>query len=145
MLACGEREAMVMAPTLTHDSAVSPYIHGSPAFLHWHFPSQSSPSHPLNPSLCSQQQPSPWDHSTLPKLQLPAAAHLSLSGVCMAAARTVSFPFHLGCHRSAISLSALNISPLTQTIAPCGDRTSASVPLPAKGRSSPTNTSVFSP
>ena len=26
--------------------------------------------------------------------------------------------FHLGCHRSAISLSALNVSPLTQTIAP---------------------------
>ena len=28
------------------------------------------------------------------------------------------FSFHLGCHRSAVSLSALNISPLTQTIAP---------------------------
>ena len=27
------------------------------------------------------------------------------------------FSFHLGCHRSAISLSALNISPLTHTIA----------------------------
>ena len=26
--------------------------------------------------------------------------------------------FHLGCHRSAVSLSALNVSPLTQTIAP---------------------------
>ena len=27
------------------------------------------------------------------------------------------FSFHLGCHRSAVSLSALNVSPLTQTIA----------------------------
>ena len=40
-----------------------------------------------------------------------------LSGVCMAAARTGWFSFHLGCHRSAVSLSALNVSPLTQTIA----------------------------
>ena len=31
----------------------------------------------------------------------------SLSGVCMAVARTVWFSFHLGCHRSAVSLSAL--------------------------------------
>ena len=36
----------------------------------------------------------------------------------MAAARTVWFLFLLGCHRSAVSLSALNVSPLTQTIAP---------------------------
>ena len=36
----------------------------------------------------------------------------------MAVARTVWFSFHLGCHRSAVSLSALNVSPLTQTIAP---------------------------
>ena len=38
-------------------------------------------------------------------------------------------------HRSAVSLSALNVSPLTQTIAPCGDETSASVPC--RPRSSP--------
>ena len=42
----------------------------------------------------------------------------SLSGVCMAVARTVSFSFCLGCHRSAVSLSASNVSSLTQTIAP---------------------------
>ena len=66
-------------------------------------------------SLSSQQQPSPWDYSTIPKLQLPATA---LSRVCMATARTVRFSFHLGCHRSAISLSALNVSPLIQTVAP---------------------------
>ena len=53
------------------------------------------------------------------------------------------FSFHLGCHRSAVSLSVLNISPLTQTIAlMCAP---ASVPPLAEGRSSPTNTPVFSP
>ena len=40
------------------DSAVSPCFHGGPAFFHRHFPPQSPPSHPFNPSLRSQQQPS---------------------------------------------------------------------------------------
>ena len=88
-----EKEAMVMAPPPTHDSAVSPCFHGCLSFLHRYFPPQSPPSHPLSPSLCSQQQPSPWDCSTIPKLQLPAAApsrgSVSLSGVCMVAATTV--------------------------------------------------------
>ena len=93
MLADREREAMVMAPPPMHDSAVSPCFHGCLAFLHRHFPPQSPPSHPLNLSLCSQQQPSPWDCSTIPKLQLPAVVPsrgpVSLSGAHMAAARTV--------------------------------------------------------
>ena len=121
MLTCGEREAMVMAPPTMCDSAVLPCFHGCLAFLHWHFPPWSPPSHPLNPSLCHQQQPSSWHCFTIPKFQLPAAV-LSrwpayLSGLCMAVARTVWFSFHLGCHRSAVSLSALNVSPLTQTVA----------------------------
>ena len=70
----------------------------------------------------SQQQPSPWGCPTIPKLQFPDAmpfrAPASLSRVHMAAARTVWFSLHLGCHRSAVSLSAFNVSPLTQTIAP---------------------------
>ena len=89
------REAMVLAPPPTHDSAVSPCFHGCMAFLHRHFPSQSPPSHPLHLSLHSQQQPLPWDCSTIPKHQFPAAAAsrgpASLSGVGMAAARTVFF------------------------------------------------------
>ena len=93
VLVCGEREATVMAPPPTRDSAVLPCFHGCLAFLHWHFPPQSHPSRPLNPSLCSQQQPSPWDCSTIPKLQLPATAPsrrpVFLSWVCTAAARTV--------------------------------------------------------
>ena len=121
-LACGEREAMVKAQSPMCDSAVSPCFHGCLAFLHRHFPPQSPPSHPLDSSLCSQQQPSPWDCATIPKLQLPASVPSrgpeSLSGVCMAVTRTVWFSFHLGCHRPAVSLSALNVSPLTQTVAP---------------------------
>ena len=106
----------------THDSAVSPCFHGCPAFLRRYFPPQSLPSPPLDPSLRGQQQPLPWDCSTVPKLQLPAAVPFrgstSLSRICMAEARTVWFSSHLGCHRSAVSLSVLNVSPLTQTIAP---------------------------
>ena len=93
MLVCGEREAMVMAPPPMHDLAVLPCFHRCLAFLHRHFPPQSPPSHPLNLSLCSQQQPLPWDCSTIPKPQLPAAVpsrgSASLSRVCMVAVRTV--------------------------------------------------------
>ena len=74
MQACWGREAVVMAPSTTYDSAVSPCFHGCLTFLlHRHFPPQSPPSHSFNPSLCSQQQPLPWDCSTTPKLQLPAS------------------------------------------------------------------------
>ena len=79
------------------------------------------PHIPSDLSLHNQQQPLPWDHSTIPKLHLPAAAPSRvpafLSRRCMAAARTVWFSFYLDCHRKAVSLSALNISPLTQIIA----------------------------
>ena len=145
MLACGQSEAMVVAPPSVHDSAVSPCFHGCLAFLHQHFPPGSPPSHFLNLLLCIQQQPSPWDCSTITKLQLPTAA-LSrgpafLSGLCMATARTVWFSFHLGCHISAVSLSALNVFPLPQIVSlmwgldPC-----FSFPTLRWGRSSPTNT-----
>ena len=80
MLVCGDR-AVVMAPPPTHDSAVWPCFLGCPAFLHRHFPPQSPPSHPLNLSLHSQQQPLPLDCSTIPKLQLPA--HCAFQGTCI--------------------------------------------------------------
>ena len=63
-----------------HDSAVSPCFHGCLAFLHRHFPPQSPPSRPFNLSLHSQQQPPPWDCSTIPKLQLQL---LCLPGACV--------------------------------------------------------------
>ena len=51
--------------------------------------------------------------------------------------------FHLGCHRPAVSLAALNVSPLTQTVAPMwGSDPSFSSPT-TEGRSSPTNTPVY--
>ena len=75
-----------MAIPRMHDSAVLPCFHGCGAFLHRHFLSQSPPSPALIPFLHGQQQPWPWDHSTFPKLQLPATAPSrgpgSLSGVC---------------------------------------------------------------
>jgi len=93
MLTCGERKAMVMALPSMRDSVVSPCFHGFLAFFHQHFPPRSPPSHPLDLSLHSQQQPPPWDCSQIPKLQLPAAAPsrrpVFLSQVCMASARTV--------------------------------------------------------
>ena len=81
--------------------APSPYIrlssmpcfHGCLAFLHRHFPPQSPPSYPLGPSPSSQQQPLPWNCSTIPMLQLlaavPSRGPTSLSGVCMTEARIV--------------------------------------------------------
>ena len=45
----------------------------------------------------------------------PASLSLSLS-LCVVSVRTVWFLFHLACHRSAVSLSAFNVSPLTQTV-----------------------------
>ena len=117
-----------------------------PAFPPLAFPTTISSLTSPNPSLHSQQQPLPWNCSTIPKLQLPAAAPSSepsfLSRICMAPAKTVWFPFYLGYHRSAVSLSALNVSPLTQ-LPWCGVQTPASVSLPTEGRSRPTNTSVF--
>ena len=104
---------------------------------------------PHIPFLCSQQQHAPWNCTTIPKLQLPVAAPsrgpASLSGVFMATARNVLFSFHLDFHRSAVSLSALNVSPLTQTIAPMwGSDRCFSFPS-TKRRSCPTNTPIFPP
>ena len=148
-MACGGREAMVKVLPPMHDSAVSPCFHGCPAFLHRHFLPQSPPSHPLDQSLHSQQHSSPWDCSTIPQLQLPATApsrgQAFLSRICIAVARTVWFSVHLGCHGSALSLSALNVFPLTQTTALMwGSDPFFSSPT-RWGRSSSTNTPVFPP
>ena len=54
---------------------------------------QSPPSHPLSPSLRSQQQPLPWDCSTVRKCQLlataPSRRPAFLPSICMAVARAV--------------------------------------------------------
>ena len=98
MLACGEGEAMVVTPPPTRDSAVWPCFHLCLAFPHRHFPPQSPPSHLLDPSLHSQQQPSPWDCSTIPKLQVPATVpSWGLSGVCYGCSKDglIFIPFRL--------------------------------------------------
>ena len=68
---------MVIAPPAMRDSAVLPFFHGCLALLHRHFPQQSPPSHPLDPSLHRQQQPLSWDCSTIPKL------HCTFQGTCV--------------------------------------------------------------
>ena len=86
------------------------------ALLPWlpGFPPQAFPTRILSltsprSSLHSQQQPSPWGCSTVPKLQLsagtPSWGPAFLSRVCMTAAGTVWFSFCLGGHRSAVSPS----------------------------------------
>ena len=117
-LACGESESMVMAPPPTCDSALSPCFHGCLDFLHQQFPLQSPPSHLLNPSHHSQQQPLPWDYSTIHKLQLPAtvpSTSIPVQGTygcskdCL-----ILIPFRLP---QISCFTLLNVSPLTQTVA----------------------------
>ena len=59
--------------------------------------------------------------------------------VCMAAARTVWFSFHLDCHKSAVSLSLKCFSD-SDSCPNVRDWKPASVPPPAESMSSPTNT-----
>ena len=75
-----EREATVMTPPSTRDSVVMSCFHGCLAFLHRHLPPQFPPSYPLDTFLHSQQQPLPWDCSTIPTLQLPAAVPSCCAG-----------------------------------------------------------------
>ena len=77
---CGEKKAMMMAPPPIWDSTILPCFHGCLAFFHQHFPPWSPPSHPLNPSLSSQQQPSPGIapqslNSSSQQLHLPGDQH----------------------------------------------------------------------
>ena len=99
--------------------------------------------------LSSQQQPSPWNCSTIPMLQRPVVATSrgppSLSRVWMAVARTVRFSFHLSCYRSAASPQSQMFLLWPRQLPRCGDRSPASVPPPTEGSSSPTNTPIFPP
>ena len=148
MLVCGEREAMVTAPPAVCDSAVLPCYGGCPASLPNHFPPQSPLSHRLHPSLCSQQQPSPWECSTIPKFQLPEAApsrgRAPLFGVRKTVARNAWFSFHLDCHRSAATLSLKCFSSDSDNCPDVGIRPLLQF-LHPRGQSSPTNTPVYPP
>ena len=97
MLACGERKAMVMAPSPTCDSAVSPCFHGCLAFPI----NISSLTSPQSASLQSTaaltlgllHNPTNSSLAGVAKLQLLATVFsrepVFLTGVCMAMARTV--------------------------------------------------------
>ena len=123
MLAYEARKALVVASPPTHDSAVSPCFHGCRAFLHRLFPPQS-PSHPLNPPLRSQQQPSsgiaPQSlNSSSQPLRSPGDLLPCLGYVWLQQGLSDSHSTGVNenSHRSAVSLPALDVSPLTQTIA----------------------------
>ena len=112
----GERG--VMAPLSTHDSAISPCFYGCPAFFHRHFLPQPPPSPPFDLALCSQQQALPRItpqslNSSSQMLHLPGDLHPCPGYVWLWQGLIL---IHLACHRSAISFSALNVSPLTQTV-----------------------------
>ena len=146
----GEREAMVMAPPPMCDSAISPCFHGCLAFLYRHFPPQSLLSHPLDPSLHSQQQLLPWDCSTIPKLQLPPAVltrgPASLSGICMVLRKDclILIPFRLP-QISCFTLSLKCFSSDPDSCPNVGSGPLLQFPHSTKGRSSLTNTPVFPP
>ena len=149
MLVSGVREAMVIALPPTRDSAVSLCCHGCLAFLHRHFPPESPPSHPLDSSLHNQQQPSPWDCSTVPKWQLPAAAPSRASTPCLGYVWLQqglfnSYSIWTATDQLFHSQPSLFLLWLRQ-LPWCGDQTLTSVPPPAEGRSSLTNIPSFPP
>ena len=107
---------MLMAPPPVHDSALLSRLPG--------FPPQAFPT--TVSSLTSPQSVSSQSTTTLapgschtPQTPAPSSCTFqgTPSGICMAVTRAVQFSFHLGCHRSAVSCSAFNVSLLTQTIA----------------------------
>ena len=113
---------MGIVPPPTHDSAVLPCFHGCLAFLHHHFPPRSPLSHPLNPSLRSQQRLLPWDCSTIPKLLLPAAAPSGGQRSCPGYVRLRQGLSDSNSIQTATDQlfhsQPLNISPLTQDNCP---------------------------
>ena len=122
VVACGERQAILLAPPPTYDS-VLPCLHGCLIFLHRHFPPQFPSSHLLGLSPCSQLQTLPWDHSTIPMLRLPTTVPSRALCPCrewiwLWQVLSMWFSFLLDCHRAAFSLSASNASSLFQTFAP---------------------------
>ena len=59
--------------------------------------------------------------------------------------KDVWFSFHLGCHSQLFHSQPSVFLLWLRQLPWCGDRTPASVPQPAEGRSSPTNTPAFPP
>ena len=149
LLVGGEREAMVMAPAPMCGSVVSPCFHGWLTFLHQHFPPQSPPSPPLNPSLQSAAAFALGSHHT-PQALAPSCC--TFQGTCIPVRGMYGYgkdcliliPFRL----PQISCFTLSLKCFCSDSDNCPDMEIgrlASVPPPAKGRSSPTNTPVSLP
>ena len=79
-LACGGREAMMMTPSPTCDSAVLPCFCGCLAFLHIHFPPQYPPSCPFSLSLRSTAA---LALGFLHNPQTPAPSCCAFQGTCV--------------------------------------------------------------
>ena len=129
----------------THDSAESPCFHGCLVFLRRRLPPQSPPSHPLHPSLHSQQQPSPWGCSASPNSSsqpLPLPGDLCPCPGCVWLRQAlILIPFR----PPQLSCFTVRIKRLSSDsdIRPMWASVPASVPPPAEGRTGPTNTPVF--
>ena len=135
MLAYAGREAMVMAPPHTCDSAASPCFHGCLAFLCRHFPPWSPPSHPLDCISTVNSSPSP---GIAPQFLNSSSQPLHLLGTCSpvwgmyGCGKDCLILIHLGSHRSAVSLSALKVSPLTHNCPNVGIRLLLQFPHPQR-------------
>ena len=143
MLACGRESLWWWLHTLR--VTLLPWL---PGFLHRQFPPQNPPPRPLYSPLCSQQQPSLWDCSTIPNsssqpLHLPGDLHSCPGYVWLRKDCLILIPFRLP-HTSCCTRSLKCFSWLRQ-LPWCWGQIPSSVPPSSKGRSSPTNTSVFSP
>ena len=96
------------------------------------------------PGIAPQSLNSSFQLLCLP-LEGVQGTYVSLYRIRMAVGSAVWFSFHLGCHRLAVSLSALKISPLTQTVDPMwGSDPFFSFPT-HRGQVHPRNSPVFPP
>ena len=118
MLACGERQGLWWWP---HPLRMTQQYHLA-SMASWL--SSTGISHdnllPHIPWICLSAVNSNPCPGIAPKSLNSSSQQLRLPGVPVWGMHGCGkdwFSFHLGCHRSAISLSALNVSPLTQTTA----------------------------
>ena len=141
---CGERGCGDGAARFAWASS-TPLLPGPPGF-----PPQALPitiSSLTSPRSISLQSAAALALGLLQEPSTPAPSSCAFRGTCLSVqgmyvARTVTLlPFRLP--QISCSRSALNVSPLTQTVAWLWGSDPASVSLPAEGRSSPANTPGF--
>ena len=120
MLMCGEREAVVMAATLCVTqqyrlASMASWLSSTGISHHSLFPHiPSIRLSAVNSSLHLGIAPQSLNSSSQ-LLRFPGDLHPCPGYVWLC--QGLSDSFHLGCHRSAVLLSALNVYPVTQTIA----------------------------